>query len=204
MGRFQLNVCCLAILCLPLALCGPLGVQFRKHKAIYRESIPGTTTDSDPGQPLFLTPYIEKGEIDQARELSKVPTIQGLDSYSGFFTVNASSNGNMFFWFFPSQSGQTSAPLLLWLQGGPGGSSLFGLFVENGPLYVAKNGSVFRRDITWNKEYHMLYIDNPVSHCDNVFEPSRFLPYQISTLYKLSVDPDLQSQSQQLLYSVYI
>ncbi|CAI8028488.1 Probable serine carboxypeptidase CPVL, partial [Geodia barretti] len=64
--------------------------------------------------------------------------------------------------FFLRQSGQTSAPLLLWLQGGPGGSSLFGLFVENGPLYVAKNGSVFRRDITWNKEYHMLYIDNPV------------------------------------------
>ena len=69
MGRFQLNVCCLAILCLPLALCGPLGVQFRKHKAIYRESIPGTTTDSDPGQPLFLTPYIEKGEIDQGKVL---------------------------------------------------------------------------------------------------------------------------------------
>ena len=39
------------------------------------------------------------------------------------------------------QSGRTSAPLLLWLQGGPGGSSLFGLFVENGPLYVANNGS---------------------------------------------------------------
>ena len=50
----------------------------------------------------------------------------------------------------------------------------------------------------------MLYIDNPVSHCDNAFEPSRFLPYQISMLHKLSVDPDLQSQSQQFLYSVYI
>ena len=32
------------------------------------------------------------------------------------------------------------APLLLWLQGGPGGSSLFGLFNENGPLYVDKDG----------------------------------------------------------------
>ena len=62
MGRFQLNVCYLAILCLPLALCGPLGVQFRKHKAIYRESTPGTTTDSDPG-------HIEKGEIDQGKVL---------------------------------------------------------------------------------------------------------------------------------------
>ena len=38
------------------------------------------------------------------------------------------------------QDGNTSAPLLLWLQGGPGGSSIFGLFVENGPLGVDENG----------------------------------------------------------------
>ena len=39
------------------------------------------------------------------------------------------------------QNGDTKAPLLLWLQGGPGGSSLFGLFNENGPLMVDKSGN---------------------------------------------------------------
>ena len=33
------------------------------------------------------------------------------------------------------------APLLLWLQGGPGMSSLFDLFNENGPLMVDKYGN---------------------------------------------------------------
>lgn len=34
-----------------------------------------------------------------------------------------------------------NAPLLLWLQGGSGTSSLFGLFNENGPLMVDENGN---------------------------------------------------------------
>ena len=59
---------CLFLLYLPLALCGPLSVQFRKHKAIYGEGRGADAKDSSgPGEPLFLTPYIEKGEIDQGK-----------------------------------------------------------------------------------------------------------------------------------------
>lgn len=32
-----------------------------------------------------------------------------------------------------------TAPVVLWLQGGPGSSSMFGLFVEHGPYIVTKN-----------------------------------------------------------------
>ena len=39
----------------------------------------------------------------------------------------------MFFWYFPAQNGDANAPLIIWLQGGPGGSSMFGLFSEMGP-----------------------------------------------------------------------
>ena len=63
-----------------------------------------------------------------------------------------------------AQNGNKDAPLMLWLQGGPGGSSLFGLFNENGPLVVDSSGKVSLRKVTWNTDYHMLYIDNPVSN----------------------------------------
>ena len=61
------------------------------------------------------------------------------------------------------QNGTTSAPLLVWLQGGPGDSSLFGLFNENGPIAVDETGMAYKRNVTWNLDYHILYIDNPVS-----------------------------------------
>jgi vitellogenic carboxypeptidase-like protein len=68
----------------------------------------------------------------------------------------------MFLWYFPAQNGNTKAPLLIWLQGGPGGSSLFGLFAENGPMDLTSDLQPIARPSTWNAEYSMLFIDNPV------------------------------------------
>lgn len=119
----------------------------------------------DPGSPLFLTPYIESGDIKTARKLATVGHLDGTDmiSYSGFLTVNSTFNSNMFFWFFPTgKSNPESQPVLLWLQGGPGGSSLFGLFVETGPFGVDKKLRLFPHKYAWTNEYNMLYIDNPV------------------------------------------
>ncbi|CAN7997625.1 unnamed protein product, partial [Ixodes pacificus] len=60
------------------------------------------------------------------------------------------------------QKNPETAPVVLWLQGGPGGSSLFGLFSEHGPYYVAEGGIPKLRDVTWARRFSMLYIDNPV------------------------------------------
>ena len=74
---------------------------------------------------------------------------------------------NMFFWFFPAMNGDESAPLVIWLQGGPGGSSLFGLFHEIGPWKLVRGPTgdvqLRQREITWNQRYSLLFIDNPVS-----------------------------------------
>ncbi|KAG9345146.1 hypothetical protein JZ751_009689 [Albula glossodonta] len=95
----------------------------------------------DPGKPLFLTPYLDDGNIPEARRLSLVGPLPGANvkSYSGYLTVNKTYNSNLFFWFFPAQERPEDAPVLLWLQGGPGGTSMFGLFVEHGPYVVYKN-----------------------------------------------------------------
>lgn len=53
------------------------------------------------------------------------------------------------------------APLLLWLQGGPGKSALFGLFLENGPLGIDAKGKLYRRQTTLRNFANVIYLDQP-------------------------------------------
>ncbi|KAG5210383.1 hypothetical protein JEQ12_015577 [Ovis aries] len=133
-------------------------------RSLYRKAHVSRPRKGDPGQRLFLTPYIESGKLTKGRQLSLVPPFPGwnLTSYSGYITVNKTYNSNIFFWFFPAKVEPENAPVVLWLQGGPGGSSMFGLFVEHGPYIVSKNMTLFARDFPWTTTFSMLYVDNPV------------------------------------------
>ncbi|KAH8273138.1 hypothetical protein KR018_006300 [Drosophila ironensis] len=120
----------------------------------------------DPGKPLFLTPLIRNASMprEQVQQLASVPASQfhGVESYAGYLTVDPNYNSNMFFWYFPAEQEPAYAPVVLWLQGGPGASSLFGLFTENGPIELDAHGKPQKRNITWSKTHNLIYIDNPV------------------------------------------
>ena len=82
---------------------------------------------------------------------------------------------HLFFWFFESRSSPADDPLLLWLNGGPGESSLYGLFQENGPCLINQhgNGSVHNPS-GWDANANLLYVDQPVttgySYVDHEYE----------------------------------
>ncbi|KAI2807022.1 hypothetical protein BLOT_008984 [Blomia tropicalis] len=119
----------------------------------------------DESSPLFVTPYIRSGKLLQARESSKVKNLQNgfitVESYSGYFTINKEYNSNTFFWFFPAMNGKTDVPLILWLQGGPGASCSVGIFNQHGPFKVDSNLGLQKREVALNKEFAVLYVDNP-------------------------------------------
>src|SRR5699024_3851368 len=59
--------------------------------------------------------------------------------YSGY--LESIDDSHLFYWFYESQSARPSEdPVVLWLNGGPGCSSLFGALSELGPLRVELNG----------------------------------------------------------------
>ncbi|XP_055837109.1 venom serine carboxypeptidase-like [Episyrphus balteatus] len=119
--------------------------------------------DGDPGEPLFLTPYIMTNKTTEARKLAAVKgnQFQQVESYSGYLTVDKHYNSNLFFWYFPAEVDPIHAPVVLWLQGGPGASSLFGLFTENGPFQF-DGEKLKKRDFRWSRKLNLIYIDNPV------------------------------------------
>ncbi|BFZ22617.1 hypothetical protein BsWGS_25658 [Bradybaena similaris] len=118
--------------------------------------------------PLHLTPFLDAGNITAALELSEVKDPREIipKSYAGFITTDRKAKNHLFFWFFPSLN-DTNAPLMVWLNGGPGISSMFGLLYENGPLRTTNVGNADtytydRRPNSWTDPFSMLYIDNPV------------------------------------------
>lgn len=61
-----------------------------------------------------------------------------------------------------NQEKNVFAPTVLWLQGPPGETSLFGLFLENGPYVPIHENIVQGREEDWTKKFNMIYIDAPV------------------------------------------
>ncbi|WP_298624393.1 peptidase S10 [uncultured Legionella sp.] len=69
---------------------------------------------------------------------------------------------SLFYWFVGSQqSTQHKVPIILWLNGGPGASSFYGFFSENGPYVINQMGKLKKRKFAWNEIGHFLMIDNP-------------------------------------------
>lgn len=110
--------------------------------------------------PLNLSALVEQG-VDVRGPSAVVLPGMPATSYAGFFEVNATDHASLFGWYFPALNGNASAPLLVWLQGGPGSSSLFGLFAEMGPYAISAAGAPVANPYTWATENAMVFIDNP-------------------------------------------
>ncbi|KAJ8759375.1 hypothetical protein K2173_006895 [Erythroxylum novogranatense] len=80
----------------------------------------------------------------------------------GYVTVDAKKQKALFYYFVEAEVDPASKPLVLWLNGGPGCSSLgVGAFSENGPF--RPSGQVLvKNQYSWNKEANILYLEAPI------------------------------------------
>ena len=83
-------------------------------------------------------------------------------SYSGYADVE--ENQHIFWWFFEARNQDPKdAPLTVWINGGPGSSSMIGLWQELGPCGVDFNGNVYNNPYSWSNASNMIFIDEPTT-----------------------------------------
>ncbi|CAK9327417.1 unnamed protein product [Citrullus colocynthis] len=103
------------------------------------------------------------GEEDLVTNLPGQPLV-GFRHFSGYVTVHESHGRALFYWFYEAASTPDQKPLVLWLNGGPGCSSVgYGATQEIGPFIVDNDANGLKlNDYSWNKEANMLFLESPI------------------------------------------
>uniref|UniRef100_A0A8C2J1N5 Carboxypeptidase n=1 Tax=Cyprinus carpio TaxID=7962 RepID=A0A8C2J1N5_CYPCA len=109
---------------------------------------------------LLLLGVLEVSGAPNADEIKYLPGLSKQPSfkhYSGYFSV--ADNKHLHYWFVESQKDPAGSPVVLWLNGGPGCSSLDGLLTEHGPFLIQDDGATLEYNpYAWNKIIFILTV----------------------------------------------
>jgi carboxypeptidase C (cathepsin A) len=136
------------------------------------------THESHPDHSLTITAH-------SATEVSingDVPTLADIcpGATSGYTGYLNSGSKHFYFAYFKSRSKPETDPLVLWLNGGPGCSSMTGLFFELGPCLVNEDGESARENPnSWINAASVFFLDQPIGVG---FSYVRIFNYSISKL----------------------
>ncbi|KAF8781132.1 hypothetical protein HU200_001109 [Digitaria exilis] len=102
-------------------------------------------------------------EADRIKALPGQPPRVNFEQYAGYVTVDEEHGRALFYYFVESPYDAASKPLVLWLNGGPGCSSLgAGAMSELGPFRVNRDGKTLSRNRhAWNNVANVIFLESP-------------------------------------------
>uniref|UniRef100_A0A453KZZ4 Carboxypeptidase n=2 Tax=Aegilops tauschii subsp. strangulata TaxID=200361 RepID=A0A453KZZ4_AEGTS len=108
-------------------------------------------------------PLASAKAADKITALPGQPPRVNFDQYAGYVTVNEEYGRELFYYFVEAPYEAASKPLILWLNGGPGCSSLgYGAMMELGPFRVNPDGKTLRRNKhAWNNLANVIFLESP-------------------------------------------
>ncbi|KAF5789941.1 putative carboxypeptidase D [Helianthus annuus] len=116
-----------------------------------RSAVPNTWTVSDEYTPVYIAPQDGLAQVDKIFALPGQPEGVSYNQYSGYVTVNPNAGRALFYYFVESPTDSSTKPLVLWLNGGPGCSSMIGAMTELGPFRINSDGkTLFKNDYAWS------------------------------------------------------
>ncbi|GAU51234.1 hypothetical protein TSUD_412360 [Trifolium subterraneum] len=83
--------------------------------------------------------------------------------YAGYVDIDLKHGRSLFYYFVEAEHDPHKKPLTLWLNGGPGCSSLGGgAFTELGPFYPTGDARGLRKNSkSWNRASNLLFVESP-------------------------------------------
>jgi serine carboxypeptidase-like clade 2 len=111
--------------------------------------------------------YLTEGPPQEADYLPEglpgQPTGFKFRQYSGYVTVDAKAGRALFYYFAEATRNPSKKPLVLWLNGGPGCSSIgYGAMAELGPFRVNPDGRTLSYNpYAWNQAANVLFLESP-------------------------------------------
>lgn len=87
------------------------------------------------------------------------------DQYSGYVNIktpDTKAQQAIYYYLATSPANTGNTPVILWLNGGPGSSSFYGLLTENGPYRIQKNLTLKENPFSWSNKYNFLIFDQPI------------------------------------------
>ncbi|XP_019416315.1 PREDICTED: serine carboxypeptidase-like 42 isoform X2 [Lupinus angustifolius] len=87
----------------------------------------------------------------------------GFKQYAGYIDIDVKTGKSLFYYFVEAEHRPHKKALTLWLNGGPGCSSIGGgAFSELGPFYPSGDGRGLRiNSRSWNKASNLLFVESP-------------------------------------------
>uniref|UniRef100_J3MY88 Carboxypeptidase n=1 Tax=Oryza brachyantha TaxID=4533 RepID=J3MY88_ORYBR len=100
---------------------------------------------------------------DKIAALPGQPEGVSFSQYGGYVTVDEKNGRALFYYFVEATTGAAAKPLLLWLNGGPGCSSVgYGAMIELGPFRInSDNKTLSRNEFAWNNVANVLFLESP-------------------------------------------
>ncbi|KAM0895118.1 hypothetical protein ACQ4PT_024044 [Festuca glaucescens] len=151
-------------------------MRFIESKAKKRQTVRATSANgpegtdpwADPGSLSHLPmkcpiPPAGTKAADKITALPGQPPRVNFDQYSGYVTVSEEHFRELFYYFVEAPYEPASKPLILWLNGGPGCSSLgYGAMTELGPFRVNSDGKTLSRNKhAWNNLANVIFLESP-------------------------------------------
>jgi cathepsin A (carboxypeptidase C) len=101
-------------------------------------------------------------QADEVTTLWQQPNVaQKFGMYSGYISIPHTKK-ELHYLATLSQKNPATDPVIVWLNGGPGCSSLLGYALEHGPyLFEDGNMNLTENAYAWNKEANVIYLDAP-------------------------------------------